>query len=65
MVTLNMFPLEESDKFENNWSVGTLIMAGSYPKCTVGEPNVIIFPLNTIGTVLQQLLFQDTLGSLL
>lgn len=43
MVTLNRFPQEESDKSENNRSVGTLLMAGSYPKCTVGEPNLIFF----------------------
>lgn len=37
---LNVFPQEESNKSENNWSVGTLIIAGS---CTVGESNLIFF----------------------
>lgn len=44
MVKLNVFPQELSDKSENNRSVATQIMAGSYPKCTVGDPNQIFFP---------------------
>lgn len=44
MARLNVFPQELSDKSVNNRSVATQIMAGSYPKCTVGDPNQIFSP---------------------
>lgn len=43
IVMQTVFPQEASDKSKNSQTVGTLITAGSYPKCTVGEPNLIFF----------------------
>lgn len=62
MAMLNVFPQQESNKSENGWSIATLIMAGSYTKCTASEPNLPFFR-NTFGTVHQQLLFQKQLAA--
>lgn len=52
IVMQTVFPQEASDKSKNSQTVGTLITAGSYPKCTVGEPNLIFFFLPSIPLAL-------------